>query len=51
MCSVVSGLRKFTKAYIVIESAKQLCVVNTSYSAVGFWLRFAYVSLVLSHRK
>ena len=30
---------------------KQLCVVNRSYSAVGFWLRFAYVGLVFSHRK
>ena len=51
VCPLVSGLRKFTKAYILIQSAKQLCVVNRSYSAVGFWLRFAYVGLVFSHRK
>ena len=52
MCRLVSGLPKFTKAYILIQSAKrQLCVVNRSYSTVGFWLRFAYVGLVVSHRK
>ena len=33
------------------SKCKQLCVVNRSYSAVGFWLRFAYVGLVFSHRK
>ena len=36
---------QFHQSIHINSECKQLCVVNRSYSAVGFWLRFSYIGL------